>query len=429
MTLFRKTLFWAHLVVGLTVGLVVALMAGTGAVMAFEHPVVAWAERADGSPPAGVKATDQDKAWTVANLIGAAMAAQPDASPSAFTADADLSRPAAVQVGRDGVVYLNNFTGRVVGTGAPRMRAFFRTVLDLHRWLALNGTGRSWGRNITGAAALGFLMLILSGLWLWVPRRIRWSSIRPVLLPTFGLKGKARDWNWHNVAGFWLATPLLVIVLTGLVIGYPWANALLFRAFGEQPPAPRGEGRPATANGGRRGDGDRRRPDGVGQRRPVNLDGVDDLWAAAEDAAKPGWTTMTMRLGGGGGGDDDGGDAPNAGRSRSQGGVAFALTYGDAANPLNRVTLTFNRRTGELISTQRSADQRPARRARLLIVPIHRGELLGKTGMTIAAASCLGTLLLVYTGFALSWRRLVRPRLKRARRRAGGTTAMRLNPV
>ncbi len=411
---FRQTLFWAHLVVGLTVGLVVALMAGTGMLMAFEHPLVARAERADGAPPAGVKVTDKSRAWTVANLIDAAMAAQPDATPSAFTADADLARPAAVQFGRGGVVYLNNFTGRVVGTGAPRLRAFFRTVEGLHRWLALNGTGRNWGRNITGVAVLGFLLLILSGLWLWVPRRIRWRSIKPVLVPSFRLRGKARDWNWHNVAGFWLATPLLVIVLTGVVMAHPWANGLLFRAFGEKPPAARSEGRQGMANGGGPG-GNRDRPDS-GERREVNLGGVDDLWAAAEDAARPGWTSMTMRLGGGGRGGDDEADGGHAegGRGRGQTGVSFTFNYGDASNPMNRVTLTINRSTGAVSSRQTFADQTPARRARQLIVPIHRGELFGLTGMAIAALSCLGTLLLVYTGFALSWRRLVRPLLKKA---------------
>ena len=43
-----------------------------------------------------------------------------------------------------------------------------------------------------------------------------------------GLAGRARDWNWHNVIGFWCATPLFLIVLTGVVMSYPWANDLLW---------------------------------------------------------------------------------------------------------------------------------------------------------------------------------------------------------
>jgi len=62
-----------------------------------------------------------------------------------------------------------------------------------------------------------------------------------------GLRGKARDWNWHNVLGIWCALPLLVIVLTGVVMSFDWANAMLFRLTGSTR---------ATSGGA----GDQRRP-------------------------------------------------------------------------------------------------------------------------------------------------------------------------
>ena len=269
----RKALFWTHLVVGLTVGLQVALMAGTGLLLAFQHPIVNRAERVTTPPPPGVKPTAKDKAWPVSELLSAATKAVPDATPTGLTAYPDLTRPAAVQFGRDRVVLLNNFTGQVASHGAPRLRAFFGTIESLHRWLALSGTGREWGRTITHAACLGFLFLVLSGLYLWVPKRLRWQAVRPVLLPNLRLRGKPRDWNWHNVAGVWLAPPLLVITLTGTVMAYPWANGLLFRLVGEAPPAARGERGPG---GGRRTPWPerpppvrrrRRRPSGIEPRR------------------------------------------------------------------------------------------------------------------------------------------------------------------
>ena len=55
-----------------------------------------------------------------------------------------------------------------------------------------------------------------------------------------GLAGKARDFNWHNTIGFWSAIPLAIIVAGGVVISYPWATALVYRAYGEAPPAPAG---------------------------------------------------------------------------------------------------------------------------------------------------------------------------------------------
>ena len=422
MRLFRKTFFWLHLVVGLAVGLGVAVLATTGLLMSFEHPIVAWAERADGRPTDG-KPPTVERAWTVQRLLQSAAAASPEVTPTALTAYADLTRPVQVQLGRERVVYLNNFTGGVVGQGAPRLRAFFRTDEDVHRWLALNGTGRAWGRNTMGVACLGFTVLIVSGLWLWVPKTFRWRAVKPVLVPSVKLRGKPRDWNWHNVAGIWLMLPLLVITLTGTIIGYSWASGLLFRAVGEAPPAPRGEGprgggggegqRPGGVANGRRPGGDRgdRRPDGGGVPRPLNVEGLDDAWATAEKAAGKGWTSMTLQLAGGrrgGGGGRDGGE-DGGGR----GGLSFAVAYGDPAVPTNRVTFTVDRESAELVRTERFTDQTPGRRLRSLIVPIHRGEILGKTGMALAAAACVAALVLVYTGFALSWRRLVRPLLSR----------------
>jgi uncharacterized iron-regulated membrane protein len=37
------------------------------------------------------------------------------------------------------------------------------------------------------------------------------------------LRGRARDFNWHNVIGIWCARVLLVVILTGLVMSYQWA--------------------------------------------------------------------------------------------------------------------------------------------------------------------------------------------------------------
>jgi uncharacterized iron-regulated membrane protein len=38
------------------------------------------------------------------------------------------------------------------------------------------------------------------------------------------LRGRARDFNWHNVIGIWCARVLLVVILTGLVIYHRWVE-------------------------------------------------------------------------------------------------------------------------------------------------------------------------------------------------------------
>ena len=121
-------------------------------------------------------------------------------------------------------MFVNPYTGVVLGEGSKRVRSFFQTTTELHRWFALSGEGRNIGRAITGACNLGFLFLVLSGFYMWFPRKWTWQRILPVLLFRGGLSGKPRDFNWHNVIGIWSVIPLFFIVITGVVMSYPWAT-------------------------------------------------------------------------------------------------------------------------------------------------------------------------------------------------------------
>ncbi|HEX8324852.1 MAG TPA: PepSY-associated TM helix domain-containing protein [Tepidisphaeraceae bacterium] len=413
MKLFRKTIFWLHLVIGLVVAIGVALLAGTGLVLAFERPIVAWAERVEAGPKDAKSAP-----WSIEELLERAKEIQPDATPTALTVSAGANDPVAVQFGRDRVTYLNAYTGEKVGTEATALRGFFHTNLELHRQLTLSGDWRSLGRNITGAAAVGFLVLIVSGLWLWMPRRFSWPAIRAVLVPSLRLKGKTRDWNWHNALGFWALLPLLIITLTANVISYTWASNLLYRAVGEQPPPPREQRqRPANAQpqGNREGGRENNREGGErreGERapRPLNVEGLNDLFADAV-TYNPNWTSINLRLGNRRGEGEEGGEGGQGGR----GNVSFVVSQGDTTVPFNRVTLHYSRQTGERTRVESFGDNTLGRRLRMLVVPTHRGEVLGNFGRSIAALACVAALVLVYTGLALSYRRLVRPVLARVK--------------
>ena len=78
-----------------------------------------------------------------------------------------------VAVGAQGNVFVNPYTGEVLGTGSPRARAFYRSVTNWHRWLAAEGEARATARAITGACNAAFLVLAVSGLFLWWPKQ--WS--------------------------------------------------------------------------------------------------------------------------------------------------------------------------------------------------------------------------------------------------------------
>ena len=178
--------------------------------------------------------------------------------------------PASLTIGAGRQLFVDPYTGAVLGEGNGQgVRAFFRVVVEWHRYVAASGASRPLGRAVTGASNLAFLFIVLSGLFLWWPRSWKWSAVRSITWFKGGLRGKARDFNWHNTIGFWSAIPLAIIVAGGVVISYPWATALVYRAYGEAPPAPAGAAARGSGPGGRgagagaRGGGPGARQEGV----------------------------------------------------------------------------------------------------------------------------------------------------------------------
>jgi uncharacterized iron-regulated membrane protein len=170
-------------------------------------------------------------------LLERAASASPETEPSSIAVSADPLAPAAIAFGRSRTLYVDRYTGEIRGNGDTGMRRFLRSVMYWHRWFALEDDSRALGRAITGAANLGFLFLVMSGFYLWWPRTWTRRSLRNVTWFRRGLGSKARDFNWHNVIGFWMAVPLLIIVFSGAMISYRWVGNLIYVTVGETPPS------------------------------------------------------------------------------------------------------------------------------------------------------------------------------------------------
>ncbi len=59
--MFRKAIFWTHLIVGVTAGLIILLMSVTGVLLTYEKQMLVWSERSErsaapveGAQPLGV---------------------------------------------------------------------------------------------------------------------------------------------------------------------------------------------------------------------------------------------------------------------------------------------------------------------------------------------------------------------------------------
>jgi uncharacterized iron-regulated membrane protein len=238
----RRFLFWCHLIVGSIAGLVILTMCVTGVLLAFERQIISFAERdARANAPVG------EHRLPLESLLEKAHAVEPVSSPMSIAWKSDPSAPVEIVMNRNQSLLLNPYSGAVLGAGAKRTRAFFRSVEDIHRWLAASPENRATGHAITGACNLGFLLLVCSGPFLWLPRTWSRAAVRVGTRLKFSLRGKARDFNWHNAIGIWTCVPLAVIVLCAVVMSYPWANNLVYKMTGNTQPPPNAQ-QQAAAN-------------------------------------------------------------------------------------------------------------------------------------------------------------------------------------
>lgn len=380
----RNVFFWLHLGLGIAAGAVIFVMSITGTLLAFERQITDWADRGFRSSPLPEGSSPLSAEALLANF----QKAKPGAPPTGLSLQSDPSAPALINQGREHAYYLDRTTGAVLGEGSQRVRGFFRSMTDWHRWLAVEGVGRAKARMVTGASNLIFLFIVLSGLYLWLPRKWNRRQLRNITWFRGGLTAKARDFNWHNVVGLWLWVPLVLVVASGVVISFPWAGDLVYRLAGEEPPAREG--------GGRRGPGG---PAGSGSgsgraEEAVSYTGLDALWSRAE-AQVPGWKTLTVRL--------SEADAET---------VAFTILSGQRGRPDLRAQLTLDRESGETKKWETYSQQSRGRKVRGWLRWIHTGEAGGGMGQTIALVASAGAALLVWTGWAMSWRRFFprRPR-------------------
>ena len=368
----RNVIFWCHLAAGAGAGVVILIMSVTGVLLAYERQLTRWADTRDYV----VARPGADAARLPLESLLAQVREGQTAAPTGVTLYRDADEPATVSFQGGRSLFVNPYTGEVLGEGSPRVRGFFRTVTDWHRWLGAGGESRAAGRAVTGASNLVFLFIVMSGFYLWWPRRWTRSSLRAVTWFRRMQTARARDFNWHNVVGFWSALPLFVVVLSAVVISYTWASNLVYRLAGEEPPVQQQRGGPPGGAGGQ--------PPGA----PVTLEGLDALLARAERQVE-GWRSITLQV-------PQKADAP----------VTFAIDRGNGGQPQLRSQLTLDRATGEVVRWEPYVNNTLGRRMRSWLRFAHTGEVYGLIGQTIAALASAGGALLVYTGLSLALRRL-----------------------
>ncbi len=370
----RTVLFWAHLSIGVTAGLVVMLMSFTGVLLTYQRQLVAWSDRVPAAAAPSALATPLPLDAVLARL--AASPARPSGSFS-VAIRRDPGAPLVVSAGADVVLLVNAYTGDVIGDGGV-LRPAFRAITDWHRWIGrAPGQARDLARSLTDGANLAFFLLLMSGTYLWLPRVWSWRAVRPLVWFRRSGTAKARHFNWHHVIALWCFVPLLVIVASGIVMSYGWANALVYRVAGEAAPTANAPSRPAERSAAR--------VDPASATWPS----VDAAWNQAKAFGPSDWESLTMRM-------------PAAADAT----VTVVVDSGSGGQPQRRGQLTLDRVTGAVVKWEPFSSSSPGRRMRSYLRFAHTGEVFGVLGQTIVGVASLGAVVLGYTGISLAIRRL-----------------------
>ena len=386
----RSTIFWIHLVCGVATGLVVLMMSVTGVILTYERQMLAWADRATYPAP-----TPNAQRLTLEELVEAAKLRRPEFTPTTIVVRNEPDAAVVLGAGRSGSLIVDPYSGDVREPGAQGTanlllgRDGLAPLVQRDRREPRDGQG-DHGRQQPRVP---------------VPRLERHLSVAAARLEMGGVQGApAVQSEGHDGQSPRLQLAPRVRHLVGDSAGRRRGdgNGLLV-PVGQRPRVPRGRraaaarkavaavaaARPAARAG--QAEAAVVAPNGTA----IDRLGYDALVARA--AAHGEWRTLTLNI-------PADAEAPT---------VRIGIDQGNGGQPYLRHNLTLDASTGAVESWAPFSSQTTGQKARSWIRFLHTGEALGLVGQTIAGLVSLTSILMVWTGLALAWRRLVQPLFRR----------------
>ena len=209
---FKKLTGKIHLWLGLSSGLVVLILGITGCILAFELEIRSMAEsfrnvKVENKavlPPSELKAI-AEKHLASKKALGIEYPGKDKAAVAAYYDEKEYE-----------LLFMNPYSGEVL-KHKNMNKDFFRIVLDGHYYLWLPN---DIGQPIAASATLVFLVMMITGLILWWPKNKAAKKQRFTIKWSAGWRRK--NYDLHNVLGFYMTWIAIFLAITGLVFGFQW---------------------------------------------------------------------------------------------------------------------------------------------------------------------------------------------------------------
>ncbi|GJQ61366.1 MAG: membrane protein [Melioribacteraceae bacterium] len=124
-------------------------------------------------------------------------------------------------------VMLHPYSGEVLEV-INHENGFFAFILDGHMNLWLP---EKVGSNIVAFSVLTFLIILISGFFLWMPKR-RNLKQRFYFQWKDSTRWKRKNFDLHSIIGFYVLLFAFVLAFTGSVMAYDWFYYLTYKAAG-----------------------------------------------------------------------------------------------------------------------------------------------------------------------------------------------------
>lgn len=223
----KKLIGKLHLWLGLTSGLIVFIIAVTGCLYAFKDEIqdltqpYRFTEQQDQAflPPSRIQEIAE-------NVLPGRHAHSVIYANNGHSAEVIFYEPEPLFYQS---IFMNPYTGEVLKV-KDMNAGFFRFILNGHFYLWLPP---AIGQPVVASATLIFLVMVITGMILWWPKSrngrkqrftIRWSA-----------RWRRKNYDLHNVLGFYVTWVAIILAVTGLVWGFEWfRDAVYYTAGGEK---------------------------------------------------------------------------------------------------------------------------------------------------------------------------------------------------
>jgi uncharacterized iron-regulated membrane protein len=392
---FKKLIGTLHLWLGLASGLVVLIIGITGCIYAFVDEIrpVVYHQRMYVGSPANAQALPMDVLKAKAQeALGAQYPIQNaevyrDKDRSVAFRSRKINKKALLYTDYTAYhyrVYLNPYTAEVLKVENTKWE-FFNLVLTLHRTLLL---GHDLGGRIISWSVVAFVLLLISGIILWWPKNKAAAKQRVWFKWKDTTQWKRKNYDLHNIPGFYAMLIALMISLTGLVWAFDWFSDSV----------------QWVANGGRK----------VAKSKSASSDTTfmtlaptDQMLQTAMVQAKD-YNTFFFSF-------------PKEKKE------VVAITARNEDKPRFRnVRYQFDQGSGQLLNTLLFADLNNGEKIKAMNYDIHTGSVLGLAGKVLAFFASLIAASLPVTGFII-W--INRKKKKPVKKTAPASKKIMPNPV